>query len=75
MKLIESTLSSVSPIMKIIKDAQNYLADLGIDQWQDGYPDEAQIELDIMNKDSYLVVNESNQVMGTTVFTTKKDSF
>ncbi len=32
MKLIESTLSSVSPIMKIIKDAQNYLADLGIEE-------------------------------------------
>jgi ribosomal protein S18 acetylase RimI-like enzyme len=74
MRLIASITSDVSDIMDIIKDAQNYLAELKIDQWQNGYPDEEQINLDIKNGDSYLVLNESNEVMGTTVFTTKKES-
>jgi ribosomal protein S18 acetylase RimI-like enzyme len=74
MRLIASITSDVSDIMDIIKDAQNYLADLKIDQWQDGYPDEEQINLDIKNGDSYLVLNDADEVMGTTVFTTKKES-
>lgn len=59
--------------MEIIKDAQNYLASLNIDQWQDGYPDTKQIELDIANEDSYLVLDESEKIIGTTVFTFKEE--
>ena len=73
MKLIPSTLADVSAIMSIVKDAQEYLAVLGIDQWQDGYPTEEQIKLDISNNDSYVVLNDSEEVIGTTVFTTKKE--
>ena len=70
MKLIKSTLKDVLVIMDIIHDAQKHLASLGIDQWQDGYPDKAQIEKDIANNDSYLVIDKDNNIMGTTVFTT-----
>jgi len=63
----------IPQIMIIIGDAQAYLAKLNIDQWQDGYPDEAQIQLDIDNGNSYVIFNESNVIMGTTVFTTKKE--
>ena len=34
-------------IMKIISDARRRLADAGINQWQDGYPDEAAIRNDV----------------------------
>ena len=73
MNLLCSKLSDVPFIMGIINDAQKYLASLNIDQWQDGYPDETQIKLDIKNNDSYLVLIESNQIIGTTVFTIKKE--
>ena len=74
MKLRLSTDTDVPTLMEIIKDAQNYLASLKIDQWQDGYPDENQIELDIKNGDSYIVLNDDNETIGTTVFTTKPES-
>ncbi len=73
MNLQLSTLSDVPSIMEIIKDAQNYLAELNIDQWQDGYPNVAQIELDIENDDSYIVLNDSKNIIGTTVFSTKTE--
>ena len=73
MKLIKSTLENVSVIMDIINDAQKYLASLGIDQWQDGYPDETQIKKDISNDDSYVITNSHGEIIGTTVFSIKKD--
>jgi len=73
MKLIPSTLADIPSIMSIIKDAQEYLAELKIDQWQDGYPTEDQIKLDIANNDSYVVLNDSGKIIGTTVFSTKKE--
>ena len=74
MELIPTKLSDVPTVMGIIKDAQNYLAALHIDQWQDGYPNQNQIEIDIKNNDSFIVVNETNDIIGTTVFSTKKES-
>ncbi|MGB0887142.1 MAG: GNAT family N-acetyltransferase [Vicingaceae bacterium] len=59
--------------MKIINDAQRYLAELNINQWQDGYPNKEQITLDIKNKDSYIILADDGTVIGTTVFTTKTE--
>ena len=73
MKLTPTTQSEIPAIMDIIADAQKYLAELNIDQWQDGYPTQEQIELDITNEDSYVVVNDDDKVMGTSVFTTKSE--
>lgn len=64
----------VPAIMSIIKNAQNYLKKLGIDQWQDGYPNEEQILLDIRNEDSYVISNNKSEIMGTVVFTTSPES-
>jgi len=74
MKLVRSTLNEVPTIMKIIGDAQRYLATLGIDQWQDGYPNEEQVRLDINNQDSYVILNDEEVIIGTTVFTFKPES-
>ncbi|MDG1475817.1 MAG: GNAT family N-acetyltransferase [Vicingaceae bacterium] len=73
MNLQKSNIENIPRIMEIVKDAQSYLARLNIDQWQDGYPDQNQIELDIKQNDSYIVLNEKNIIIGTTVFTTKTE--
>jgi ribosomal protein S18 acetylase RimI-like enzyme len=73
MKIRKSNKADLSEIMSIISDAQRYLASLKIDQWQDGYPNEAQILLDIANNDSYVINNDANEIMGTSVCTTKHE--
>ena len=73
MKLVRSNISNVPVIMSFIRDAQRYLASLEIDQWQDGYPDEDKIELDISNNDSYIIIDDLDRTIGTTVFTTKSE--
>lgn len=60
-------------MMNIVKDAQNYLAELGIDQWQNGYPNEAVLLNDISNEESYCVLHEDGALMGMTMFTTRQE--
>jgi GNAT superfamily N-acetyltransferase len=73
MKLIQSTLNEIPAIMKIIGDAQRFLASQKIDQWQDGYPNEKQVKLDIINQNSYVIINDEGIIIGTTVFTFKEE--
>lgn len=73
MKLINSSIKDIPLIMQIIADAQKLLADLEIDQWQDGYPNKEQILLDIKNEDSYIILNEDQTIVATTVFSTKTE--
>ncbi|WP_343329896.1 GNAT family N-acetyltransferase [Polaribacter staleyi] len=74
MKIRLSKIDDVSEIMTIINDAKELLASLHIDQWQNGYPNAAQVEQDIINKESYVVVNDENQVIATAMFTTNPES-
>lgn len=74
MKLRKSTKRDISRIMEIINDAKALLKSLNIDQWQNGYPNEEQIENDIKNNESYVVLNDENIIMATVMFTTKKES-
>lgn len=53
----------IEAIMGIISDAQAALRELGIDQWQDGYPTAEIIERDIESKVGYVYV-EDNMVVG-----------
>jgi len=69
MKIRLSKIEDVSEIMIIINDAKELLASLHIDQWQNGYPNTAQIENDILKGESYVVINDENQVMATSMFT------
>lgn len=68
MKIQPATFSDVPRILEIIEDAKIYLASLNIDQWQNGYPNKIQIENDIANKESYVVLNTDNQLIATTMF-------
>lgn len=53
----------IKDIMKIVKKAQNYLKDQGIDQWQNNYPNEVVIQNDIDNNEFY-VLTENNSIIG-----------
>ena len=73
MKIQLTTLKEVPRILEIIEDARTYLASQNIDQWQNGYPNAAQIENDILNGESFVVINDENQVIATSMFSTNKE--
>jgi ribosomal protein S18 acetylase RimI-like enzyme len=73
MNLSPAKTKNLPTIMSIIQDAQIYLASQNIDQWQDGYPDEKRMLQDISQQESFIVKNEHNDIMGTTMFTTKAE--
>jgi ribosomal protein S18 acetylase RimI-like enzyme len=73
MKIRRSTSDDIPIIISIIDDAKEYLASQKIDQWQNGYPNSEQIEEDIKNGESYVVLNEENRVMATSMFTTNSE--
>ena len=71
--MILSTSDDIPNIMTIIEDAKGYLASQKIEQWQKGYPNTEQIENDIKNRESYVVINDENQVIATAMFTINKE--
>ena len=64
MKLRKTEEKDLIQIMEIIKSAQGYLKENGVDQWQDGYPSSQDIKSDIIKGDSYVLVKD-DQVIGT----------
>ncbi len=73
MKIRLSTFDDIPRIMTIIDDAKAYLASQNIDQWQNGYPNTDQVENDIKNGESYVVIKDDNQIMATSMFTLRKE--
>lgn len=73
MKTRLSTFDDIPAIITIIDDAKALLKSQNIDQWQNGYPNADQIENDIKNGESYVVVNDDNLVMATSMFTLRKE--
>ncbi|NLN41975.1 MAG: GNAT family N-acetyltransferase [Clostridiales bacterium] len=60
-KAVETDLNAV---MNIISQAQNYLKEQGIDQWQNGYPNRQTIINDIENGHSYVLLKD-DIIVGT----------
>ncbi|SFU64680.1 Ribosomal protein S18 acetylase RimI [Clostridium sp. DSM 8431] len=60
--------SDLVQVMKIIKQAQEFLKEKAIDQWQNNYPNENVISTDIENGESY-VLEDEGKIIGTTVVT------
>lgn len=58
MEFRKSLKSDVKEIMSIIKEAQNYFKEKGINQWQDGYPNEESIISDIEDGESYVLLKD-----------------
>ena len=73
MKIQLSTFEDIPAIIAIINDAKEYLASQKIDQWQNGYPNAEQVANDIKNNESYVVVNDENEVIATAMFTTNPE--
>ena len=73
MKIQLSTFEDIPAIIAIINDAKEYLASQKIDQWQNGYPNADQVENDIKNTESYVVVNDEDAVIATAMFTLRKE--
>lgn len=73
MKLNPAQNENLPAILQIVLDAQLHLAAQNIEQWQDGYPDEAVILKDLANGESFVVKNDSNEIMGSAMFTTKAE--
>lgn len=55
----KATHDDIEAIMGIVRSAQLALCDLGIDQWQDGYPRSENIAEDIRQGVGYVVANGS----------------
>ena len=59
-----TTLADIPTVMGIIEEARRTIADLGINQWQNGSPNEAMITADVEAGQSRVVVKDGD-VVGT----------
>ena len=84
MNFRKSTFDDVNRILEIIEKAKIELRKLGLDQWQNGYPDRKVIENDVKNGISYVLeeISEKNdkyenqiskKIIGTIVLSPKKE--
>lgn len=60
----KAEVADVSNIMIIIKQAQDYFKDNGINQWQNNYPNSDTIKSDIINNNSYVLAS-NERIVGT----------
>ena len=51
-------ISDIPLMMEIIRDAQASLRSQGVDQWQNGYPNEEQLQKDIHQQGSYVLTRD-----------------
>ena len=62
--LRKTTMSDLRAVMTIIEQGRIYLKSTGVDQWQNGYPNEAVIKEDITNGYGYVLECEG-KIIGT----------
>lgn len=72
MNFRKSVKSDITQIMKIIKQAQQYFKEQGINQWQNNYPNEDVIYNDIENEESYVLESDDN-IIATTMISFEKE--
>ena len=72
MEFRKSELRDIPEMVGIINDAVAFLRDSGVNQWQDGYPNEAVLKNDIALGRSY-VLTDGGSVVGTVVLSFEKD--
>ena len=58
MTIRHSCMDDLTELLTLFAEARGTIAQLGIDQWQDGYPSETVITQDIVGKRSYVVEQE-----------------
>lgn len=62
MEFRKARASEINDIMHMIRQAQEYLKDSGINQWQNNYPNSDTIKNDINNDHSYVLVDHNKTV-------------
>ena len=62
MRFVAASSADLRPIGDIVRSAQRSLAELGIDQWQDGYPSEEIIADDIASGEGYVILADDGSV-------------
>jgi len=72
MKTRLSNTSDIKSIMDIIKQAQSYFKQSGINQWQNNYPNDSVIENDIRLNESY-VIEMDEKIVGTYVLSFRNE--
>ena len=65
MHIRPSHVADIDRIMEILADGRRALGELGIDQWQKGYPHRSIVEKDVANGESYVVVDADDRAVGT----------
>ena len=71
MKLRPTTKNDLIEVIKIINQAKQYFKNEGIDQWQDGYPNEDSIINDINQHEAY-VLEDNGKILATAMISTNK---
>lgn len=72
MTIRKTTAADIDGIVPILDEARRTIAALGINQWQDGYPNREVIEEDVRLGQSYVLVKEGC-VIGTFALVTNGD--
>lgn len=62
MEFRKASEKDINNIMNIIKQAQAYFKEQGINQWQNNYPNVETIRIDISNENSYVLLKDNNIV-------------
>lgn len=62
MKLVKAKEAELNIAMDMIRAAKQYLHDAGVDQWQNGYPDEACLRQDIQNENGYFAEEDGRKI-------------
>ena len=73
MEFRKSKVEDITEIMRIIKEAQEYFKSKGIDQWQDGYPNEDNLKGDISADESYVMLIDA-EIVGTAAISFRGES-
>ena len=63
-KFRKTEYADIPAVMELINQAKGYMKEQGIDQWQNGYPNEGEIAMDIAKGYSY-VMEENKKIIGT----------
>lgn len=73
MEFRKSTEADANSVMDIIRQAQNYFREHGINQWQNNYPNLETVKNDIDNQNGYVLLKD-NRIIGivTVIFGIEK---
>ena len=72
MRIRYTTQADIPAILHIYNQAKEYLKSQGVNQWQDGYPNEQSILDDMNKKQSYVLIID-NTVVGTAAIVLELD--